>query len=191
MINNKFTELNELRRNFSYNKTIPKQYEYAILKALAHYPELKHIQINFELVKKHPVPYGTTPGILSLFKVSPKRTYTISLLEEAEPPMEAVLLKNLPEKAQIGVLGHEIAHVIQYNSWTRVQLIKNMLLYLKPAFKKRIERGADLLTIKHGLGAELYEHATFIRGVPGYLEERKEIDKNYLRPIEILYQNKR
>jgi hypothetical protein len=32
----------------------------------------------------------------------------------------------------------------------------------------------------------LHEHAVFIRNIDGYLQERPEIDTNYLKPHEIM-----
>lgn len=178
-------ELNDLREAFGKHKTIPVQYEEIVLIALSHYPELKGTQIEFQLVKKYPVPYGCRPSASSVFKGLEKRCYIITIREEADAPVKDALLKNLPARAQIGVIGHELAHVVQYQSCNCRQLLTMLCTYPLPFVKRRIERDADWLTIAHGLGNELYAHAVYIRRIPGYLEERKSLSRNYLKPLEI------
>ena len=61
-----------------------------------------------------------------------------------------------------------------------------MLRFATSAPGRKAEREADVLTIEHGLGFELYTFACYIRGIPGYVDERKQIDINHLHPNEIL-----
>ncbi|MCW3076695.1 MAG: hypothetical protein JWO32_1304 [Bacteroidetes bacterium] len=168
------------------NKVIPLQYEKPILTALAAYPELTSTHIHFKLTDKHPVPYGTTPTLGSLFKPPHKRIYYITLLEESQPPELAALFKNLSFEAQVAVIAHELVHVVQFNSCSAANLLKTMLMYPLPAFKKKLERGADTGAIEHGFGSALYSHAVHLRSIPGYEEKRPEINKYYLKPGEIL-----
>jgi hypothetical protein len=182
----KYPPLHELKKEFSGQKTIPLKYEEPILKALSHYPELKDIPIHFKLKDKHPVPYGTTPAPSTIIKRAHKRTYTISLLEKATPPMEQALFRNLPEPAQLGVIGHELGHVLQFSRRSLPGMMKTALKLTTQEEMREMERGADIAAIEHGLGFELYTHARFIRSIPGYLQERKDIEINYLHPHEIL-----
>lgn len=175
-----------LRKTFGNNKRMPACYERVILEALSHYPELVDVRIHFVSRRRHPVPYGTTPGIASVFQSPSHRMYTITLLEEAEPPEEQVLFKHLTYDMQLGVIGHELVHVLQFMYCDRIQLLKTLMLYPVPSFQKRIERSADIGAIEHGFGKELHEHAVYIRSVPGYVEQRKAILENYLSPEEIL-----
>jgi hypothetical protein len=179
-------ELRKLRDEVGLNKEIPKKYEEPILLALSFYPELKPLKIRFKLTDKHPVPYGTTPTAGSFFRSPSKRIYDITLLEEAKGPEYYALFKNISPEAQIAVIGHELVHIIQYNSLSSFQLIKMMILYFFPFYKRKIERDADNGAIKHRLGKKLYEHAVYIRNIPGYLEKRPEINRYYLKPDEIL-----
>jgi hypothetical protein len=179
-------ELELLRSEYGRHKEIPAKYEEVILTALSHYPELKETRITFRLIKEHNVPYCTSPATKSIFAQPYDREYVVSILEEAEAPMFYALFKNLTREAQLGVLAHEIAHVEQYNSLSRGELIKFMACYLIPSFQQKIEQAADMAAIIHGFGKELLEHAIYIRCIPGYTEERKEINKNYLKPNEIL-----
>jgi hypothetical protein len=181
-----YPPLMQLRKEFGNNKKIPTQYEEVILQALSHYPELKNTHIKFELKNNHPTPYGTSPTPASIFKGIAERIYVVSLLEEADPPIRLALFKNLPLEAQRAVIGHELAHVVQYNRKNTLELMAIGLKYTNLFSRRKIERGADIRTIEHGLGDELYIHAVYIRKIPGYVEKRKTIETDYLKPDEIL-----
>ena len=186
--NHSILEMNttELKNTVGKNKEIPAKYEKVILEALAGYPELKDTHIVFKLKKQHPVPYGTVPLLGSLFQKPENRVYHIAILEESKPPEEQVLFRNLSYPMQLGVIAHELVHVIQFQECSRLRLLRYFLSYPTPAFQRRLERDADKRTIEHGFGEELLTHARYIRSVPGYVEQRKAINENYLKPQEIL-----
>jgi hypothetical protein len=176
----------ELEKQVGYNKEIPAKYEAPILSALAAYPELEKIRIRFNLADQHSVTYGTTPTLLSFFKRPENRVYDITLLEEAKEPEQSALFKNLTEPMQTAVIAHELMHVLQYNARPRKEMWKLCLTYPFPSHKRKLERGADIGAIERGFGEGLYAHAIYIRSIPGYLEQRPDIDKYYLKPAEIL-----
>jgi hypothetical protein len=175
----------ELRKKYGNNKKIPAAYEQVILEALAHYPELADVRINFELKRKHPVPYSTTLLFSDFLKDDP-RTYVVSILEEAKEPVRQALFKNLSHEAQLGVLGHELGHVIYYGKLSKKELFKIFFLYVSISRKREMERSADISAIEHGLGQELYTYALYIRSIKGYMNTNKEIDLYCLKPNEIL-----
>jgi hypothetical protein len=176
--------LQELKKEFGRRKVIPAGYESVILKALSHFPELKDVRIHFEFKSVHPVPYGTTPTFASFFKKPEWRTYIVTLLTEAKGPAQKALFHNLPEDAQIGVIGHELSHVLQYHRCRNKTLFKMVVFF--PLVRKFMEQDADRKTIEHGLGVYLYKWATYIRTIPGYLRQRPQINIYYLTPHEIL-----
>lgn len=181
------SELQGLRKEFARNKRIPKKYEYPILQALSHYPELRQTCISFDLAKKAKMPYGCKPSIASLFRKQGNREYHITVLEEAEEPMQSALMKHLPIEEQIGAFAHELSHVVQYEHKTRGELLRMVLLrFPVKQHRREIERAADIAVIHHGLGRALYRHAVFIREIPGYVEERKNLNEDYLLPREIM-----
>jgi hypothetical protein len=183
----KYGDIQTLRKEFGNHKEIPAKYEEEILIALAHYPELKDEHIQFVLSLAAPVPYGTKPTLASFFAPKDKREYTITILESAEAPEKEALMKHLDKKMRIGVFGHELAHVLQYKNCTTLGLLKTLSLYLVGSYKRRLERSADKVTIKHGLGEELLRHAEYIRLIPEYMEKRPDLNRDYLKPEEIVF----
>ncbi len=143
-------ELNKLRIEFGLNKQIPKKYEIVILTVLSHYPELKNVSIEFRLKYSSSVPYNTHPTFGSIFRKPDQRNYIVNILEEAKESMVRPLFKNLTEDAQVVVIEHEVAHVWQFHSCTRIQQAKMLALFLKPAFLDKTERATDVGAIPSG-----------------------------------------
>jgi hypothetical protein len=168
----------------NHHKVIPEEYRKEISTALEHYPELADVHIVFKFKNYLTVPYGTIPSYYELL-LRNKRVYNIMLRARASGSTEQALFKNLPTRARIGVIGHELGHVLQFQKRTRWQVMKLSLKYLSARVRQSIERGADLTAIDHDLGNELYEHAVYIRAIPGYTEQRKSINRDYLKPEEI------
>jgi hypothetical protein len=173
-------------RKYSLNKEIPKKYEKEILNALSRYPELRKVHIKFVLVETGPVPYSTKPVLASCLLPKRKREYIVSILEKATYPESEALFEKLTERMRIGVIGHELYHVIQYH-FGRFSLLRTVTSFLIRAFRKKLERAADRGAIQHGFGKQLLEHARYIRSIPGYLQKRPSIQTDYLKPSEIEY----
>jgi hypothetical protein len=173
-------------KSFFKNKVIPDKYREPILTALSHYPELKDAHIEFRLCKKLNSTNATAPTFNSLLKKPQHRLYRVNILEKASEPMESALLKNCPLQCQVGVIAHELAHIKQFHEKGTFKLLTFLFSYLAKKPRKSIERNADILTIEHGFGTNLYAHANYIRSIPGYMEQHPELDQNYLKPHEIL-----
>lgn len=173
-------------KKYSFNKEIPKKYEKEILIALSRYPELRKVHIKFVLVETGPVPYYTKPVLASCLLPKKKREYIVSILEKAAYPESEALFEKLTERMRVGVIGHELYHVIQYH-FGRFSLLRTVAAFLIHAFRKKLERAADKGAIQHGFGKQLLEHARYIRSIPGYLQKRPSIQTDYLKPSEIEY----
>jgi len=174
------------RSLFEANKVIPSKYREVILEVLESYPELRDTYIRFCLKKHHTVPYGTTPDLSSVFRKAEKRSFTVTIQEEAKPPTEHVLFRNLTRDMQKGVLAHELIHVLQYQARSGTGLLKLICGMARKSMQRRIEKEADRGAVERGFGRELYEHAVHLRSVPGYVQLRPAIHRNYLEPEEIL-----
>ena len=171
------------------NKEIPEEFSLQILYALAHYPELQDVKISF-IVKKAFTPLSALPSLSSMMIPLNRRTYRIIISSESVPEMERILLKNLPINAQIGVLGHEIAHVLDYHNKSFTDLLAVALNYsINPVYHAWFEKSTDLRTIDHGLGWELYAYSKYVRTLFG--REKREVnlsDDFYLHFNEILFE---
>lgn len=156
------SEYIQLKTLYGKNKTLPSGFEKQALTALSFYPELQSATILFRILPSQ-TPLASRPAILSAFRSPFRRTYLITISSETMSVMEPILLKNLPYNAQIGVLGHEIAHISYYcrqNTW---QLIALALHYMGKRFTDSFEYNTDKACIDHGLGYQLLDWSLEVR----------------------------
>jgi len=107
------SRLETLRAIYGKNKTIPASYELAALIALSHYPELKEVEIDFVVENKR-APIASWPAIGSLLGRKKNRRYRVFISEDPKWGSSPALLKNMSFNAQIGALGHELAHTVHF-----------------------------------------------------------------------------
>ena len=148
--------LKDLKAEFGTNKKYPLEFELPILKALSHYPELKHSKLKFKYrkVRNGCLEAFFTTGVF--FRKPKNRQYTIKINRTKNSALEKAYLHNIDYNEQIGVLGHELAHITQYNSMSTIKSFGLISLLFSKKAKTNLESGADLITIEHQLGHQLY-----------------------------------
>lgn len=178
-------ELESLKECYSNVVGVPSDYECAFYKALSYYPDLEKTHIKFTRKR-----IGTTlncrPTVTSLlFRVKEKRRYVIRL--NNDPTSEAVKINEVSFNAKIGVFGHEIAHVQDYNKRTIVGIVRRAGDYLDTRRKAKFEKEIDKNTILVGLGWQAYDWAYYMHYLSSIPEEyRKFKEDTYLGPEEIM-----
>jgi len=177
--------IDSLISELGYRKELPEGFELQTLIALRHYPELNNTQVKF-IVKKAFIPLASRPSMISLFRKRDHRTYRVIISDKSLPQMESVLLKNLPFNAQVAIIGHELAHAVEYETMNSYQLSAVGLMYLCGSYRAVMEKGTDIRTIEHGLGWQLLEYAEHVRKVSRSNEKQIDfMDKFYMNPDEI------
>jgi hypothetical protein len=144
------------------NKQIPADFKAQISGALLFYPELQGIKIKFR-IKNVLSPLAARPSIWAVFQKPKNRTYIVTISKKTLPFLEPILLKNLSFNAQVGVLGHEVSHIAEYNQKRSGFFIKLLFWQLS---KKRLdvfENNTDRRTIEHNLGYQLLAWSTEVR----------------------------
>jgi len=140
------------------NKIFVGKYKIQCLKALMFYPELKNVNIEFREAE-----IGTTlaarPVITSFFNTDYERKYEVIFnnATHCEVPFS-----DLPEEGQIGILGHELAHILDYETKSFGQLLVTGCFYINAHSIRNYERGIDLVTVERGLGEKLYDAYYYI-----------------------------
>lgn len=177
------TDLEKLRTEYGKNKEYPLEYEQQFLLALSHYPELKDVIIELKYSKERTT-MACRPKISSLF--SETRRYYILINNKED--FDGILLEDVPFNAQIGVIGHELAHVVDFENKTLEGVVKTGLGYLKDNYKRKLEHQIDSMTAAHGLGWQLYEWASFSMfespfATQAYKDFKKRI---YMTPDQIM-----
>lgn len=173
-----------LRNLYGKNKILPEGYERQALLALAHYPELKDVCIEFRILETA-VPLASQPTVLStLFRRASKRHYLVLISTRSKGWLGEILLQKLPFEAQVGVLGHELAHTADFVDRSFFGMMRVMFGNLSSSYLDTFEYETDQRAIDHGLGCDLLQWSIFTSGkVPASLSNGVE---RYMNPETIV-----
>ncbi len=160
------------------------QFQPDIEEVLEHYPELDGLKIEVQEAAMK-TSLSCRPKFSSLFKRKAKRTYVIRI--DVREKDSTVTILDAQDEARIGVLGHEIAHIVDFQQRNFFGILGRGFNYLSKKSKEKYEKEIDLITIEHGLGYELYCWSDLVlnrsKATYKYKEFKREI---YLEPQEIL-----
>ncbi len=151
-----------LLAQFGTNKKLPEGFELQALLALSHYPQLRETKINF-IVGDVSIPLSSRPHWSSLLRSAKNRTYQVIIDSELNGPRATLLLQNQPFNAQVGIIGHELAHTAYYLDRSFFGILGDALCQLSDC-RINFERATDRRLIEHGLGWQRFDHASFVRG---------------------------
>jgi hypothetical protein len=149
---------------FGNKKEIPKQFEKPILTALSYFPELKNVHIVFK-IKKARTGLATKPDFAGVFQRKDHRTYIITISNETIDTLKPLLLQNLTFEQQVGVIGHELSHVVDFNSKNFPQTIGVGISHVSKPYLDKMEYNTDRICIQHGLGKYLLAYSKHVREV--------------------------
>lgn len=149
-----------LMEKYAANKNLDSEFELPSLLALSYYPELKSNQIRFQQ-KNIKTTMQCVPKLNFIFRKKENRIYAISIDNKIRNK-KGLLLKDVPFNAQVGVIGHELAHVVDYNSKTNMGIIFLGIGYLLPKKRRQVENRVDEITIAHGLGHQVKNFSNFV-----------------------------
>jgi hypothetical protein len=168
-----------LRKELLNNKEIVSNFEHSILAALMYYPNLEKTHISFK-TRNISTTMAALPSVWNIFRKQENRRYSI-LINESKNRLKAPLLKNVPFEARVGVIGHELAHIVDYNRKGILQIIGNGIGYLvSNRFKRNLEHKVDRIAINKGLGEGLYTFRL-------YVEEEANTTERYRRFKDNIY----
>lgn len=174
--------LAKIKSNLGSRKTFLKEFEKQTLTALSYYPELKDCQIEFirSNIKTTMACRPTTSSLTRRYN----REYIITIDNNDEG--QGITLDNVPYNAQIGVIGHELAHIVDYETRSSTNIASIGIDYATGHFPSEFEKQVDKITIKKGLGWQLYDWADFVLNKSKASMEYKSFKrKTYLIPEEI------
>lgn len=183
-------DLDSLKAIIGDNKGLPEGFEVAAAIAYSAFPELKDVKIDMVLTGGG-APMESTVRIPSLLGPRKSRRYRILLNDANDSYFEPILLRSLPFDAQVGILAHELGHIVYYDELNVLEFGKWGVNYLRDEdFRATHERTTDLMPVYHGLGSQIYQYAWYVRydsSCRAFYEKGKDfIDKYYLTDEELL-----
>ena len=178
----------QMKSKFGHKKIILSEIEVPAIIALSFYPELKNTPIRFEY-KKISTTMSTMPDIGSMFSI--RKSYVIYINSDVKS-VGAVSLLTLSLKQKVGIIAHELAHVLDFEKRNSLSIIQCGIFYkCSGSYHKKLERSTDEMVIKKGLGNELYDFSYYVLNNSNASEEYKAFKKkNYLLPEEIKHRMK-
>lgn len=112
-----------------------------------------------------------------------KRKYEIIINNDSKGV--EIPFDEIPFQAKIGIIAHELGHILDYQSKSLLQLIKTGLLYIF-RIQEKYEKSIDYLTIKKGFGWQVLAWSDYAfnhsNASESYLKFK---DKYYFNPKEI------
>ncbi len=173
----------DLREEFGQHKNFIDKVELPALIALSFFPELKNTHITFEY-RKIKTTMSTRPH-LGQFLMS-NRSYVIYINSHAKD-IGGVSFDELGLQEQIGIIAHELSHIVDYQKRKTFSMMKCGLYYsIFKHYHRTLERNTDMLVIQKGLAHQLYAFSNYVLNKSSASPEYKEFKrKNYLSPEEI------
>jgi hypothetical protein len=105
----------------------------------------------------------TRPTLLSMFTPKGHRSYVITISNKTVQKLSPITFEHLPENARVGILGHELSHVVDFSKKTMWQAFKTAIGHLSKHYIDSLEYLTDKICIQHGLGKELEAWSSYIR----------------------------
>ena len=136
-------QIDSIERQFGSAIEVLPEYRIPIFTALSYYPDLVGVKITFAYSEESTT-MASRPQVMSLF--SKQRHYRILVNNKLD--FDGILLKDVPAEAQVGIIGHEIAHIVEYEkrNWLGILQIGSMLLTKNGS--RTLERATDRHTIE-------------------------------------------
>jgi hypothetical protein len=175
--------LDSLRALYGQNKRLVEKYELQTLLALSHYPELQEVYIRF-YEEDALLPLASRPEPATMLGAKDQWQYNVIISTSSIDDLEPILLHKLPFDAQIGIIGHELAHTAYYLDKNIFQMLLIALNYPFPGFRADFEKNTDRRTVFHGLGWQLLHYSQYARQVMPY-DESSLGSSYYLSPADI------
>jgi hypothetical protein len=153
--------------------------------ALSYYPELSQTKIFFRYAPIKTT-LNTTPGFFStIFSHKLKRKNIIRINNSKKP--NKVLIDQADFNSKIGIMGHELAHIYDYNQTNTPGIIYKAVTYLTAKGRRKLEQNTDKMVVQKGLGWQLYDWSHFVLDKSCATEKYKSFKRDiYLSPDQIV-----
>jgi len=174
--------------NILLTKTIPKNITPIFLWGIKAYPELHDvtITIKYKNIRSAGV---ARPTLGSLLRTKSNRKYKI-FVNQDERFLGNAIFDKLPHNAKIGLIAHELAHILEYSKKSSLSLIGNGFLYiLSKSYRTHYEGKTDDIVINRGFGWQIYDFTNYIMNYSTASKKYKKLkDRHYKSPEDLLIQ---
>jgi hypothetical protein len=182
----------QLKAEFGQHKKIPPEFEKEILTALSFFPELKKNRIDF-VMRKGYAPLSSRPTYGGLFRSALYRKYKIFISTGSGKRWDSIILAHSPYNPRVGVLGHELSHVLNFSRMSGLSLTWLGVMHVSRKYMDRFEYRTDSLCIAKGMGEYLYAMSVHVRTSFGMedpeegnvIAQKSNYKERYMSPASI------
>lgn len=181
----------ELKKKLGKNKEMPPRYEKQILYALSYFPELTDTKIRFRIIQSKKGIIDTRPTMGGLLRHGNKRKYLVTIYDSTER-RALPHFANADVNGQVGIVGHELSHIISFKNSTGLGLVGLGIAHMSPRFMDRYENKTDSVNIERGLGYQLIAWKQYLdkgfkamRHTDSRHSKKPAAQKRYLRVDQI------
>jgi hypothetical protein len=140
--------------------------------------------------RKQLIPLTTVPAISNLWHRKSNWKFKINVSTQSISKLEPILVKNMPDSARIGVIGHELSHVQDFYTHKANYILKVFFWHISPRKMDTFEFETDHIAIKNGFGKYLraWSHETHTRLKQETFDRDKKAKRKrerYMRPETI------
>lgn len=150
-----------LKDSFGTNKHMDERLQKQAIYALSYFPELKQTKINFKFKKNKSGIISTRPTIGSIFRRSSKRRYLV-VVNDSVSGRTLPLFENGGVNGQVGILGHELCHILYFQRKTGFGLLVLGVKHISTRFMDQFENKTDSVNIVRGFGYQLMDWKTYL-----------------------------
>lgn len=171
------------------NKTIPVEIFEEAKRALAYFPELEEVGIEFRFKNDISKSFmQAQPAFSNVFKGKNNRNYYIFISSQVNIEGKDFSVRDIPSDVLVGWLGHELGHVMDYRDRSGMGLVVFGLRYVTSnKYIMKAERRADVYAVNQGMGDYILKTKDFILNNTDLSESYKNrIKRLYLSPEEIV-----
>jgi hypothetical protein len=119
--------------------------------ALPYFKDLKGAKIILR-ERRQLIPLTTIPAFSNLWHKKSNWKFKINVSTKSIGMLEPILVKNMPDSAGIGVIGHEFSHVKDFYSHRANYILKVFFWHISPRKMDKFEFETDHIAIKAGFG---------------------------------------
>jgi hypothetical protein len=150
-----------LKEKFGINKSIPEVVEKQVLFALSYFPELQLAKIKVKIKDSPSGIISTRPTIGSIFRRGNKRSYIIVINHPVKNKTLPLFMEGRVN-GQVGIVGHELCHIIYFKNKTGLGLVALGVAHLSKRYMDRFENKTDSANILRGLGYQLIDWKQYL-----------------------------
>ena len=180
-----YVQRQEMADAWLNGKELPSSMKLPGLVALSYFPDLKEVDIEFRR-RNIKTTMVCRPRMDFIFRKKENRTYRIIANNQLRGK-QGLLFDDVPFNAQIGIMAHELAHVVDYENKTAAGIIVTGIRYLFPGYRRKLEQQIDELAIERGMGYQIHAFSDFVIHHAAVTDQYRDYKKRfYFSPDELL-----